>query len=434
VADRAVAVGEGLRFRRELGLPVTALAMLDTLRGDVLHAEHLVQRALTIDRVTSYSWASVFARPLLAVICDLHGRTDDANDALVELESMMGSASNWTRAARLLHLASWARRGEHIDLGDAPVGVDATAQASIGVAGLAAAHVALADATGEPGVADGAVALLEEARQRGLVYVASLGVLVDRSLGRALALSGRHDEAIEMLQHALERARADGAAIEVARSSRDLANTLRDRMAAGDDARAAGLHDDHVRICQALGLDGLLALAPTPLAPAPGSSADLHAAVVMIVDICDSTVLAGRLGDVAYAEEVRSVLDRVYARVTEHGGRVINHTGDGALVSFDDAGAAIDCALACHDSVRSDQAALHLGVHAGDVVELDGNLFGVAVNTAARLCDQARSGETVISHAVRELVGAGAHRYEDRGVPTLKGVADELQLFAVAPY
>ncbi|MDZ4278849.1 MAG: adenylate/guanylate cyclase domain-containing protein, partial [Dehalococcoidia bacterium] len=75
---------------------------------------------------------------------------------------------------------------------------------------------------------------------------------------------------------------------------------------------------------------------------------------------------------------------------------------------------------------------LHVGIHAGDVIREEGNVYGGAVNIAARVAGQAAAGETLVSGTVRDLARTSAGvSFEDRGERELKGVGEPVRVYAV---
>src|ERR1700756_5646296 len=79
--------------------------------------------------------------------------------------------------------------------------------------------------------------------------------------------------------------------------------------------------------------------------------------------------------------------------VTEHHGTVIKTIGDAFLVDFPSVVHAVQCAQQIHARLRTynaekekaDQIHVRIGIHLGDIVQKDGDVFGDGVNTAARL-------------------------------------------------
>ncbi len=73
-----------------------------------------------------------------------------------------------------------------------------------------------------------------------------------------------------------------------------------------------------------------------------------------------------------------------------------------------------------------------IGISVGEPVTDDnGDLFGAAVQLAARLCGHALPGDIAVSIAVRELCMGKGFRFEDRGPIELKGLPEPTQIYAV---
>jgi len=73
-----------------------------------------------------------------------------------------------------------------------------------------------------------------------------------------------------------------------------------------------------------------------------------------------------------------------------------------------------------------------VGIHAGDVIREDDNVYGGAVNIAARVAAASAAGETLVSETVRSLARTSAGvRFEDRGEHSLKGIDDPVRVWAV---
>jgi adenylate cyclase len=135
----------------------------------------------------------------------------------------------------------------------------------------------------------------------------------------------------------------------------------------------------------------------------------------------------------------RAIVD---AFVAERRGRIANTAGDSVLVEFPSVAEALVCALAIqsgiskeNEEVSSDRRMLfRIGIHLGDVLIKNGDLFGDAVNIAARLQALAEPGGICISATVREHVGTRvAATYTDAGAQRVKNIADPVRVFRVAP-
>jgi class 3 adenylate cyclase len=157
-------------------------------------------------------------------------------------------------------------------------------------------------------------------------------------------------------------------------------------------------------------------------------------AVILFADIADSTALTERLGDAAFREKARELDEALRRAITSNGGAAIDGKllGDGVLATFGAAREAIAAAAAIHAAGSDAGLPLHVGVHAGDVIRESNNVYGGAVNIAARVAGEAAAGETLVSATVRDLARTSASvSFEDRGERELKGVGEPVRVFAV---
>jgi class 3 adenylate cyclase len=152
-------------------------------------------------------------------------------------------------------------------------------------------------------------------------------------------------------------------------------------------------------------------------------------ASVLFTDIVSSTTRAAELGDRAWREVLErhdELVDRV---VSEHGGRVVKHIGDGALSAFDGPAMAMHCAEALRDAVSELGIELRGGIHMGECEAIGEDLGGLAVHIGARVGALAGPGEIVVSSTVKELVVGSDMQFSDRGEHELKGVPGSWHLY-----
>ena len=155
---------------------------------------------------------------------------------------------------------------------------------------------------------------------------------------------------------------------------------------------------------------------------------------IMFADIADSTGLTERLGDAAFRSLARMLDGTARAIIAERGGVPVEGKllGDGLMAVFTSARQAIDCAVRINAAADETQFGLHLGLHAGDVIREDGNVFGGAVNIAARVAALASPGEVLVSETVRSLARTSTNvTFESRGPHALKGVEDPHSLYVI---
>jgi adenylate cyclase len=132
-----------------------------------------------------------------------------------------------------------------------------------------------------------------------------------------------------------------------------------------------------------------------------------------------------------------AVLDPGVARF---GGRLIKTTGDGYLIEFASAVAAIECALAVQgamnernrDRAPDRRVEFRIGVNLGEVIVQDDDIFGDGVNVAARLEALAEAGGICVSEKVAaEVRGRVAAGLQDIGFRTLKNIAAPVRVYRV---
>jgi adenylate cyclase len=136
--------------------------------------------------------------------------------------------------------------------------------------------------------------------------------------------------------------------------------------------------------------------------------------------------------------DCRAIVDRLIA---EHRGRIANTAGDSVLAEFPSVADGLSCALAIQAAIEKHnqpaspdrQMRLRIGLHLGDVMTRNGDLFGDAVNIAARLEGLAEPGGICVSAAVREHVGKRvAAAFIDAGAQQVKNIAQPVHVFRVA--
>jgi class 3 adenylate cyclase/pimeloyl-ACP methyl ester carboxylesterase len=159
-------------------------------------------------------------------------------------------------------------------------------------------------------------------------------------------------------------------------------------------------------------------------------------AVILFADIASSTALTERMGDAAFRERSRAIDTAIRDAVRAAGGTPVEGKvmGDGVMSTFASARQAIDAALRCREASAQHELPLHLGIHAGDVIREADNVYGGAVNIAARICDASEPGEILVSEIVRGLARTSAGvMFEERGERAFKGIDEPQRLWAVVP-
>jgi len=124
---------------------------------------------------------------------------------------------------------------------------------------------------------------------------------------------------------------------------------------------------------------------------------------ILFVDVCDSTELYERLGDAEARAMIDAWLSGSAEAVAAHGGRLVKTLGDGILSTFPSAESALAAALSMQQRERA-QVQTRAGFHVGPVIESGGDIFGDAVNVAARVAALAKEDEILFTESsVRAL-------------------------------
>lgn len=158
--------------------------------------------------------------------------------------------------------------------------------------------------------------------------------------------------------------------------------------------------------------------------------------IIMFTDIVDSTGMTARLGDLRAVEMTRAHDSLVRRALNDKRGREVKHTGDGIMASFDEVGAAVDCARNIQQAfdafnlASKEKLRVRIGLDAGEPIADSNDLFGSTVQTAARLCQAAEPDTIVVSGAVSDLI---LNRFSlvSLGPKTLKGFVHPIPAFEV---
>jgi class 3 adenylate cyclase len=198
--------------------------------------------------------------------------------------------------------------------------------------------------------------------------------------------------------------------------------------------------DRELELVQVAG-GGPLTAAPADRSESTGAAAGVApptlpsgTAVILFADIVDSTALTERLGDSAFREKARRLDVALRNLIRDHEGTTVEGKllGDGVLAVFTSARQAIDAALRCASTGDSTGLPLHVGLHAGDVIHEQNNVYGGAVNVASRISGLSAAGEVLVSDIVRGLARTSSGvTFEDRGEQGLKGVGEPIRIWKV---
>ena len=159
---------------------------------------------------------------------------------------------------------------------------------------------------------------------------------------------------------------------------------------------------------------------------------------ILFTDIEGSTSLTQQLGDARAQELVRTHNAIVRDALSAHGGSETKHTGDGIMAWFPLASGAVACAIAIQRAIAAHDAEygktpfrVRVGLNAGEPVAEDEDLFGTAVQLAARICAYAEPGQILASNVVRELAAGKGFVFATQRDASMKGFGYPVRLCEV---
>jgi class 3 adenylate cyclase len=162
----------------------------------------------------------------------------------------------------------------------------------------------------------------------------------------------------------------------------------------------------------------------------PGNQSDR---AVMFADLAGFTALTEAHGDedaVAVAVRFTAMGDDALVGTT----RIVKTIGDALMFTADSVGEALDTGLALLAAVEAEPSfpGVRIGMHAGEIREHDGDIYGATVNLAARVAEQARSGQLLTTEAgARALDERDDVRALELGEVDLKHIARPVAIFSV---
>jgi class 3 adenylate cyclase len=174
--------------------------------------------------------------------------------------------------------------------------------------------------------------------------------------------------------------------------------------------------------------------------PADDSRLPRGTLTILVTDMVGSTELAEQLGDTRWWEILQAHNALVRAQIEDHGGIEVKAQGDGFLVVFASARQAILAAVAIQQAATrhcaenpSQRIELRIGLHTGETVESDGDVFGQNVILAVRIADAAAPGDVLVSGLTHDLTAAaGDLRFGPGEEVSLKGFSVPWRVHRVA--
>jgi hypothetical protein len=158
---------------------------------------------------------------------------------------------------------------------------------------------------------------------------------------------------------------------------------------------------------------------------------------ILFTDMVDSTRLTQQLGDRDAMRLLRQHDTIVRSALAQFGGSEVKHTGDGIMAAFTLASQAVRAAMQVqrtlqeHNEAERSRLRVRIGVAAGEPITEQDDLFGAAVQQAARLCSCSQPDCIVVSSGVHDLCRGKGIQFSDVGAIALKGFSEPIGHFEV---
>jgi Tol biopolymer transport system component len=151
----------------------------------------------------------------------------------------------------------------------------------------------------------------------------------------------------------------------------------------------------------------------------------------MFSDIVGYTSLMG--DDEEKAFETLNINNDLHKnKVDVFNGRIIKELGDGLLSVFENGTDAVQCAIQIQKEAVNNKIPLRIGIHEGEVILKNGDVFGDGVNIASRIQDEAASGGICISDSVFRIIRNKTDiKTESIGIRYLKNVNEDFRLYQI---
>jgi adenylate cyclase len=163
-------------------------------------------------------------------------------------------------------------------------------------------------------------------------------------------------------------------------------------------------------------------------------------AAILFADVAGYTRLMDTYESATHSRLMALLSEVVRPAIERGSGRIVKNTGDGFLARFESVNGAIEAAADIQQKVSLREAgrphdmqiAFRMGLHSGDIVEEQRDIYGAGVNLAARLQEDATPGNILISGTVHEQLGGNLKLpTRDRGFKHFKNIARPVRVFEI---
>ena len=154
---------------------------------------------------------------------------------------------------------------------------------------------------------------------------------------------------------------------------------------------------------------------------------------IMFTDIVGYTALMQQHEELAL-KKLHRFKEELQSKAGEANGEIIQYYGDGCLIIFKNAVDAVQCAKNLQEEFSKDpQVPVRIGIHLGEILVEDGNIFGDSVNIAARIQSMSVPGGVLFSDTIKnQIKNKPELQFVSLGRFEFKNVDEPMEVFALS--
>jgi len=162
---------------------------------------------------------------------------------------------------------------------------------------------------------------------------------------------------------------------------------------------------------------------------------------ILFADVSGSTKLFETLGDNTARATISACLDSLLAVTLKHSGTLVKTIGDEIMCTFSTADDAAKAAINMQETLEEDMdeetgddtiLSIRIGFHFGSAIIESRDIFGDAVNVAARMAAQAKGGQIITTQSSVELLSPvlkASSRFVDK--TPIKGKKEDIAIYEI---
>ena len=155
-------------------------------------------------------------------------------------------------------------------------------------------------------------------------------------------------------------------------------------------------------------------------------------AAILFSDVSDFTSTMDSNENMAMGQILRHK-EIVSSALKEYNGHLIKDLGDGLYVKFPSAVDSVQCAIRIQQLTKSENFSIRIGIHLGDVITKDSDVFGSGVNIASRIHTSSDPGSICISKEIwKQVKNQNDIQANSLGMKAFKGVEEKIEVYELS--